>query len=199
MQVQRVITNETCNQNCWFCNARQPVERPDFVSKASVRRRIDEALSEDTREIVLTGGEPTLRNDLAALVRRAAAGGRRVVIETNGALIDAARARELAEAGLDTARVQLVAWGEEEASAITRDPGGFTAALGGIRALAAAGVRVEVTTPIVRRNLKLLALLPREITAAALPVAALVLIVPVTAPNPAECASLAEVAGAIVG
>jgi MoaA/NifB/PqqE/SkfB family radical SAM enzyme len=197
MRVQRVITNETCNQNCWFCNARRPAEDPDFVPTAAVRRRIDEALSGETREIVLTGGEPTLRSDLAGLVRRAAAGGTRVVLETNGALIDEARARGLAAAGLATARVQLAAWGEA-ADAITRDPGGFAAALRGIRALAAAGVRVEVTAPVVRRNLPLLAALPREISASGLPVAALTLVVPTTAPDPEECAALGDAAQAIV-
>src|SRR5437868_5158480 len=124
MQVQRVITNETCNQNCWFCNARRPVEHPEFVARPAVRRRIEEARAAQPREIVLTGGEPTLRSDLADLVRRAAVGGTRVVLETNGALIDEARGRELAAAGLYSGRVQLVAWGEA-ADAITRDPGGF--------------------------------------------------------------------------
>ena len=65
MHVQRVITNETCNQNCWFCNARRPAEEPAFVAKAAVWRRIAEAQSGGTREIVLTGGEPTLRSDIA--------------------------------------------------------------------------------------------------------------------------------------
>ena len=197
MQVQRVVTNETCNQNCWFCNARRPTERPDFITKAAVRQRIEAARSGDTREIVLTGGEPTLRSDLADLVRRAA-GGARVVLETNGALIDEARAQALAAAGLGTARVQLVAWGEQVADEITRDPGGFAAALRGIHALAAAGVKVEVTAPVVRRNLGLLVALPREIVAAKLPVAALVLVVPTTAPNAAECASLDEIGRAVV-
>jgi MoaA/NifB/PqqE/SkfB family radical SAM enzyme len=196
MRVQRIITNETCNQNCWFCNARRPAERPDFVSKPAVRRRIEAARSGDAREIVLTGGEPTLRSDLDDLVRRAGEGGARVVLETNAALIDAARAQALHAAGLHTARVQLVAWGEE-ADAITRDPGGFAAAVRGIRALAAAGVLIEVTVPVVRRNLALLTVLPREIVAAELPVAALVLIVPTTAPDPGECASLAEIAEAV--
>ena len=100
MRVQRVITNETCNQNCWFCNARRPVERPEFVARPAVRRRIAEARAGDTQEIVLTGGEPTLRSDIADLVRRAGEGGARVVLETNGALIDDERARQLAAAGL---------------------------------------------------------------------------------------------------
>src|SRR6185369_8547389 len=197
MHVQRVITNETCNQNCWFCNARRPAEQPAFVARAAVWRRIAEAQSGGTREIVLTGGEPTLRSDLADLVRRAAERGAHVVLETNGVLIDDDRARQLAAAGLGTARVQLVAWGDEAADGITRLPGGFAAALRAIRFLAAAGVTVEVTAPVVRRNLDDVAALPQEIAAAELPVDALVLITPLTAPDTAECASLAEIARAV--
>ena len=197
MHVQRVVTNETCNQNCWFCNARQPVENPDFVSRAAVRRRIAQAQGAQTREIVLTGGEPTLRSDLADLVRRAAEQSARVVLETNAARLDEQRARDLATAGLAVARVQLVAWGADAADAISREPGGFEAALCGIRALASAGVVIEVTTPVVRRNLDLVAAMPGQIVARELPVAALVLVVPATAPDPTECASLAEVGAAI--
>ncbi len=197
MHVQRVITNETCNQNCWFCNARQPTERPDFVSKTAVRSRIEQARTGQTEEIVLTGGEPTLRSDVADLIQRAASGGIRVVLETNGTVIDAVRAQEFAAAGLRAARVQLVAWGDEAADPITRAPGEFAAALRGIYALAAAGVQVEVTTPIVRRNLASVAALPREIAATKLPVAALVLVIPTTAPDPTECAPLAAVGGAV--
>ncbi len=196
MHVQRVITNETCNQNCWFCNARRPAEDREFVSRAAVRQRIAQAEAAQPREIVLTGGEPTLRSDLADLVRRAAAGSARVVLETNAARLDEPRAQELATAGLAIARVQLVAWGDE-ADAISREPGGFAAALRGIHALAAAGVRIEVTTPVVRRNLGLVAAMPGQIVANRLPAAALVLVVPATAPTAAECASLAEVGGAV--
>jgi MoaA/NifB/PqqE/SkfB family radical SAM enzyme len=196
MQIQRVLTNETCNQNCGFCNARRPAEDAALVARPAVRRRIAAALAGGTREIVLTGGEPTLRSDLADLVRRAAAGGARVVLETNAALIDAARARALTAAGLDTARVQLVAWGEA-ADEMTRDPGGFAAALDGIRALAETAVKVEITAPVVRGNLQLVRALPREIVGAKLPVTTLVLVVPTTAPDPTQCASLSEVAGAV--
>ena len=48
-----------------------------------------------------------------------------------------------------------------------------------------------------RRNLHLVAALPREISAAALPVAALVLIIPTAAPDAGECASLAEIGRAV--
>lgn len=197
MHVQRVITNETCNQNCGFCNARRPSENPAFVSRAAVRQRIAQARSGDTREIVLTGGEPTLRSDLPDLVRRAAEASARVVLETNASTIDEQRARALASAGLAVARVQLVAWAPDAADPITREPGGFAAALRGIHALAGAGVSVEITTPIVRRNLHLVPAMPGEIVANELPVAALVLVVPIEAPDASECASLAEASAAI--
>lgn len=197
MHVQRVVTNETCNQNCWFCNGRRPAEDPRFVSRAAVRRRVAEAQGPDTREIVLTGGEPTLRSDLADLVRRAAAGAARVVLETNATRIDERKARDLADAGLALARVQLVAWGAAAADAITREPGGFAAAMRGLRALADAGIAIEITTPIVRRNADVVATMPAELVASDLPIAALVLVVPSTAPDATECAALTAVAKAI--
>src|SRR4051794_14301616 len=99
MRTERVFTNETCNENCWFCNARRPAEDSAFVAKPAVWRRIAEAQSSGARNIVLTGGEPTMRSDLADLVARAAAAGAHVVLETNAVLIDDARARQLAAAG----------------------------------------------------------------------------------------------------
>jgi MoaA/NifB/PqqE/SkfB family radical SAM enzyme len=196
MRVERVITNETCNQNCWFCSARRPAERPELVARAAVRERIARARAAGAQEIVLTGGEPTLRSDVADLVRRAAQDGSRVVLETNAALVDEARARALAAAGLHTARVQLVAWGQA-ADEITRDPGGFAAAVAGIRALTGAGIAVEVSMPVVRRNLDLLAAVPGEIAANALDVASLLLVVPTAAPRPRECATLGEIAACV--
>jgi MoaA/NifB/PqqE/SkfB family radical SAM enzyme len=112
-------------------------------------------------------------------------------------VIDAARAAQLAAAGLHTARVQLVAWGDA-ADEISRDPGGFAAAVNGIRALSDAGVNVEITTPVVRRNLGLVGALPAALATAKLPVSALVLVIPTSTPDPAEHAPLDEVAAAVV-
>ncbi len=196
MRTERVITNETCNQNCWFCSARRPVEQPELVARSAVRARIDRALAAGAREIVLTGGEPTLRSDIADLVRRAARDGTRVVLETNAALIDAERAAALAAAGLHTARVQLVAWGDA-ADEITRDPGGFAATLAGMRALSDAGIAIEVSLPVVRRNLALLAAVPGGVAAGDAKVSGLVLVVPTSAPLADECASPSEIATCI--
>src|SRR5206468_1343930 len=130
MRIERVFTNETCNQNCWFCDARRPAERPEFIARSAVRARI----------------------------AAARAGG---------------------------------------ADAIARVPGAIAAALAAIRALAAAGVTVEVTTPIVRRNHALVAAVPGALARAELPIAALRLVIPTDAPDPSECAALDDVARAV--
>ncbi|MDI3289045.1 radical SAM protein [Polyangium sp. 15x6] len=197
MRVARVLTNETCNQGCGFCSARRPAERAEFVRPAAVLARIDEALGKGAREVVLTGGEPTMRRDLVALVRHARArGAERVVLETNATLVTESLARSLVAEGLSVARVHVPAFGAE-ADGITRDEGGFSAALAGARALAAAGIPIEIATPIVRKNLDLVAAIPGRLRAAELPVLRLVASIPVDAPDPASLAPLDGAARAL--
>ncbi len=197
MQRAVVLTNETCNQNCAFCSVRRPAEVPAFVAAGAVRRRIDAAAAAGVREVVLAGGEPTLRRDLAAIVAHArAAGVATVTLETNGALVTEASASALRAAGLSGARVKLTAWGEA-GDAITRDPGGSAATLRGLRALGRAGVPITITTSIVRANLALVAALPDALAESGLPIAALVLAVPLRAPDAATLASVEEATAAV--
>lgn len=189
----RVYTNETCNQNCGFCDRRAPRERPAFVDAGAVTQRIDAA---EASTVVLTGGEPTLRRDLEALIAHAKRDGARVELETNGALIDDPRAIALAKAGLDLARVHLPAWGDA-CDAITRDPGGFAATLAGMRGLARAGVPIEVAVPLVRANADLVAEVPGALAASGVRVEAIVLGVPTAAPDARTILPLAEAARAI--
>lgn len=195
--VARVVTNETCDQNCGFCTARRPAERAPFAGAAAVRARIEEAARGGARQVVLTGGEPTLRRDLPALVAYArAAGAGEVVIETNGALIDRGRAAALARAGLGAARVHLPRWGEE-LDAITRDEGGFARTRAALAALAEAGIELEVAVPIVRANLEAVAGLPEALAAEGVRVRALLIEVPVSAPDEATLSPLADAARAV--
>ena len=197
MYVTRITTNETCNQACAFCNTRRPAERAALARLPAVLERVDEALAAGTREVVLTGGEPARRADLPALVaytkRRGAAS---VVLETNATLISDALAGTLARGGLDRARIHLPAWGEQ-ADTISRDPGGFERTRAGMQALARAGIRLEAAAPVVRDNLATLETLPRALSESGLRIEALVLGVPVLAPDESTLVTLAEAAVAI--
>lgn len=111
--------------------------------------RIEAAVRAGTQEIVLTGGEPTLRRDLPSLVAFAHASNVRVALETNATTITEASARELQAQGLDVALVNLAGdgpWLDE----ITQDPGGFERTCAGIDQLLAQGIRVQVQAALVR-------------------------------------------------
>jgi MoaA/NifB/PqqE/SkfB family radical SAM enzyme len=202
MRTERVTTNLSCNQNCSYCNSRASRDDRGFVAPAAVLARLDAALAGGPTEIVLTGGEPTLRRDLPRLVAEAKARGAvRVVLETNATAIDGGLAQALRAAGLDRARVNVAAWGDA-LDAITRDPGGFGATRRGLRALADAGVELEIAVALVRANASLVAALPaalvRELGEGA--IRALVVSVPVSAPAEAgarETLDYAEAAARI--
>lgn len=198
MRVQTVFTNRRCNQNCTFCNSRSAHDDPSFVAQEAVRARIDEARG--ASELVLTGGEPALRRDLVALVAHARAGAERVVLETNATSITEALARSLAAAGLSVAVVHLPGWGEA-IDRVTRDPGGFERAIAGLRALAAAGVTIEVSTVVVRSTIAYLDSLPAGLVGVLegnRAIRAIVVRVPVESPDAAELVPYEEAASAVV-
>ncbi|MEX1368737.1 MAG: radical SAM protein [Nannocystaceae bacterium] len=191
MRVLRVITNETCNQACRFCDARRPRERASVAGAAAVRRRIADARRAGPAELVLTGGEPTLRSDLPALVAEAAREGTRVVLETNAARIDSALAQRLARAGLHTARVHLPGWGPD-LDRITGEPGGAAATERGMAALREVGINLEASVPVVRDNLETLPSLPSQLRAAGIELDRLWLRLPRRAPDPRALAPLTQ-------
>lgn len=196
------MTNETCNQNCAFCDARRPVEDAARVRTAAVLSRIDEALVSGARELVLTGGEPTLRRDLPLLIEHAKAArpgqptSPLVVLETNAALVTDERAAALARAGLDRARVHVPLWGDA-CDATTRDPGGFRRTLAGLGALAEAGVELELSAPVVGDTELELPRLPAALAQTALRVRALLLTVPTRAPDPRALLPLSRAAAVV--
>lgn len=165
----------------------------------AVRARIDQALAEGIRELVLTGGEPTMRVDLVALVAHARAGGaERVVLETNATLVDEVRAVALRDAGLDLARVNVPAL-DDASDALTRDPGGFNRAMSGMQALARAGVEIEAAATLVRSTVVHLPTLAGRLrTALGSALRALVVGFPVEAADVGELLSFEAAAAALL-
>ncbi|MFO0594952.1 MAG: radical SAM protein [Myxococcaceae bacterium] len=181
MDVARIRLNDTCNLACAFCNARADVETPSFAAAGAVKQRIDAALRSGAKQLVLTGGEPTLRRDLPDIVRYCAQNDRRVTLETNALLIDGALAARLKAAGLAHALVHPV-------TAQTRD---------GLRALHDAGVTLEAVLALTRTSAPSVASWPAEVRAIGVPLAGLVAVIPVESPAPGEVLDLRD-AGRLV-
>jgi MoaA/NifB/PqqE/SkfB family radical SAM enzyme len=198
VRTERIVTNLRCNQRCLYCTARRAEDDLAAIQPARVRAAIDAAVGAGARAIVLTGGEPMMRGDLPALVAHARAGGaEEVLLETNATLADGPRAAALAAAGLRRARVNLAGWGEA-LDGVTRDPGGFAATLAGLRALAGAGIAVEVQAALVRSTIGGAPALPLRLAEHAPGlVKGLIVVVPTASPDPEELLPYPEAARAI--
>ena len=198
MRSEQVQTNLRCNQNCRVCVARRATDDLAWLRASAVEGRVAAAVAGGAREVVLSGGEPTLRRDLAALIARARGlGAETVALATNATLLDLERARALARAGLARAVVNLAGDGPW-LDALTRDPGGHAATLRGIEALIGAGVTVDVEAVVVRSTAARLAALPGFLRGRfAGGVGTLFLVVPERSPEVEELLDL-DVAGAVI-
>lgn len=155
-KVYELLLSYACDAKCGFCY--NPPLTPELLAQQVSLRRAAAMLASSRNQgydgVWFTGGEPTLRPDLAKLLLLSRKlGFRRRQIGTNGVrLASAAYARRLVDAGLNYARVSLHA-----AKASTHDrllalPGAFDKAIAGIERLRGMGVAVGINFVVTREN-----------------------------------------------
>ncbi|MDI1448937.1 radical SAM protein [Polyangium sp. 6x1] len=143
----------TCNNACVFCAQGEPRasrEREAEGMDLATRLRV-----EPGDVVFVQGGEPTLAEDLPALVRALdARGARRIVVQTNGRrLAYRAYARALREASSKLSLdVSLHGATEAMHDYHTQTPGSFKQTAIGVRHARAEGIEVATTTVITRSN-----------------------------------------------
>lgn len=74
-----------CNLRCAWCDTRYASWQPEGES-VSVSAVSEQLCSHPTRFVVITGGEPTIEPELAALTQVLRRRGRHITIETNGTI-----------------------------------------------------------------------------------------------------------------
>lgn len=143
----------SCNLNCIHCRAaahRGPY--PGEFSTEEALGLIDEIASFAAPVVILTGGEPLLREDVFDLARRGTDRGLRMVIAPNGTLVDAEAARRMKESGIQRASISLDGATEATHDRFRQVPGAFAGALRGINFLKAAGLEFQINTTVTQGN-----------------------------------------------
>jgi radical SAM protein with 4Fe4S-binding SPASM domain len=102
--------------------------------------------------LVLTGGEPLLRADLRALLKRASRRKLLPVLGTNGLLLDEARAASLKAAGAAGVGISLDSAAPEFHDRLRGKTGAWAAALAGMRAARSAGLAVQMQATLFPQN-----------------------------------------------
>jgi pyrroloquinoline quinone biosynthesis protein E len=143
-----------CPLQCPYCSNPVELERAaGEIDTATWCRALDEAAALGVLQVHFSGGEPTARKDLEALVAHAAGAGLYTNLITAGVLIDDRRIGALVEAGLD--HVQLSFQDDEAANAdrIGGYRGGHTKKREVAGLVRAAGLPLTINAVMHRQNL----------------------------------------------
>ncbi len=164
--LSEVALTYRCNLRCRFCYAGCTCTRgsgDEGEMGTEEARRVLRIIREEAQapSVSFTGGEPTLRGDLCALVRYAREDlGLRVNLITNGTLVDEALARDLEDAGLNSAQVSLESSDEAVHDRLTQVAGSFHRTVEAIGHLRESGIRVHTNTTLNRENMASAAAMP---------------------------------------
>jgi radical SAM protein with 4Fe4S-binding SPASM domain len=149
-----VVWNATrrCNLRCVQCYSSSTGEAAGGeLTGEEAEALIDDLAAWGAPALLLSGGEPLLREDLTALIARATSRGLRTALSTNGTLLTERAAGELAEAGLAYAGVSLDGLRETN-DRLRGEAGAFGRALAGMRNARRAGIKVGLRFTMTRRN-----------------------------------------------
>lgn len=147
-------TTRRCNLKCVHCRAlAQDCADPDELTTERVKSLFDEIALLGKPIIILTGGEPLLREDIFELAAYGTSLGFRMVMAPNGTLLDETNAAKLKACGIQRISISL-----DSADAAKHDrfrgvPGAFTRTLQGINAAKAVGLPFQINSTITKHNL----------------------------------------------
>jgi len=137
-----------CNLRCAHCYLDAGTldgETSDELSTGEVTAVLDDiaGLSDETM-VVFTGGEPTLRRDLAQLIEYASGLGLMPVLGTNGTLLDDRRLQALKKAGLQGVGISLDSLDPAFHDDFRGAPGCWEKAMNAIDACKRNGMRFQI-------------------------------------------------------
>ena len=147
-------TTRRCNLSCLHCRAgAQNEEYPGELSTAEGEAFLKDLRSMGQPVVILTGGEPLLRDDIFHLARFGDDLGLRMVMAVNGTLLTPEIAAKLKEVGIQ--RLSISIDGPDQAShdAFRGQEHAFDGALEGIQAAKDAGLEFQINTTVTRTNL----------------------------------------------
>lgn len=143
-----------CNLSCRHCRAAaNKGPYPGELSTEKCLSVIDEIAETGSPIVILTGGDPMMRENVCEIARYGTEKGLKMVMSPCGTLLDAGSARRLKEAGIDRISLSI-----DGATAGTHDDfrrveGAFDEVMKGIAAAKNAGIEFQVNTTVTKVNL----------------------------------------------
>ncbi|MDR0767291.1 MAG: heme b synthase [Methanosarcinales archaeon] len=155
IQPPRVLAWEAtaaCNLKCKHCRGSSTLDSAEGeLTTEEAKKMLEEIRKTGTPIIILTGGEPLMREDIFEIARYGTDLGFRMALATNGVLVTEEIARKMKEAGIQRVSVSLDGR-EQTHDAFRMIPGCFAGSMKGIENLKKAGLEFQINTTISRFN-----------------------------------------------
>ena len=142
-----------CNLNCIHCRSASTInsEEGDFTFERALKL-IDEIAEISTPTLVLTGGEPLLRDDIWEIAKYADKKGFRVCIATNGTLIDEEVCKKMKEVNIKMVSLSLDGSTPEIHNDFRKQPGAYEAVMNAIKLLKEHDIPFLINSSFTKRN-----------------------------------------------
>ncbi len=144
----------SCNLACVHCRAsslRGPYEGELATDRCL--SLLEEIAALGKPVVILTGGEPLLREDIYEIAAYGDGLGLRMVLATNGTLVTEETAVRMMTSGIRRVSVSIDGKDAKHHDAFRHVPGAFEGAMAGIEAMKKAGLEFQINTTITRLNL----------------------------------------------
>lgn len=147
-------TTRNCNLSCQHCRASATMGpySGELDTKAAYTL-LDQIHEVGNPIIILTGGEPLLRDDIYDIAKYGTDIGLRMVMAPNGTLITRENAQKLYASGIKRISISLDGSTKETHDRFRGVPGAYEGALQGIEYAKAAGLEFQINTTITKTNL----------------------------------------------
>jgi radical SAM protein with 4Fe4S-binding SPASM domain len=142
---------KACNLRCAHCSVAGGEAARDELGTSEIKHVLDQLAELRVPYVTFTGGEPLLRRDAIKLIAYASSRGLRPNLDTNGMLINPAKAKRLKEVGIDLVQVSID--GTEETHEKIRGQGSYAAAIRGAREVVRAGIPLHINFTLSKLNL----------------------------------------------
>lgn len=144
----------SCNLKCIHCRA-AALDKPyeNELSTAECFGILDNIATFAQPIMILTGGEPLLRDDVFDIAAYGNAKGFRMTMAVNGTLLTPEKARRMLESGIQRISISLDGVSAAGHDTFRQMPGAFEGALRGIASAREVGLDFQINTTITQQNL----------------------------------------------
>lgn len=157
LRVVELAVNYKCNSRCVFCSAARLLdpEKEKNLFSAEDYRKIGKELDRlGAIGIVITGGEPLLRQDICQIVEALGPKNKIISLVTNSLLLTQEKAYDLKRAGLNAIEFSIEADNAKENDVLRGVKGHFAKVMRGVKYAQKAGLNICFSPCLSHQNIK---------------------------------------------